>query len=53
MKKLLSILGVFGIIIFMGGCIMNKQTQEDKQREEMLKAVRSKTINWRRDKEFR
>lgn len=45
MKKLLSILGVFGIIIFMGGYSMNKQTQEDKQREEMLKVVRSKTIN--------
>ena len=44
MKKLLSILGVFGIIIFMGGCSMNKQMQEDKQREEMLKAVRSEEV---------
>ena len=44
MKKLLSILGVFGIIIFMGGCSMNKQAQEDKQREEMLKVVRSEEV---------
>ncbi|QLB52892.1 DUF1310 family protein [Streptococcus sanguinis] len=44
MKKLLSILGVFGIIIFMGGCSMNKQMQEDKQREEMLKVVRSEEV---------
>ncbi|KXT69110.1 DUF1310 family protein [Streptococcus cristatus] len=44
MKKLSYILGILGIIIFIGGCSINKQTQDEKLKEEMLRVVKSEEV---------